>query len=116
MARNVINIDAESGANFIGDESTPAMVFDNVGTGAALRVVKTPAANASVAALELGIGSTASGSVLGLTQGAFVSAVSIVFAAGTGWAGMGGIRVARTDGTFGWIPVIPDGQFTAAAR
>lgn len=114
---NIINLSAETGAGYVGDDNaSPAITFDNTGTGSALRVQKSPAANNSIAALELGVGSMASGAAFGLVQGAFVSAVSIVFAASANWAGMGGIRVARSDGTFGWIPIIPDGSFTAAAR
>lgn len=113
---NIRNLDAEVGANYIADDTSAGVTFQNTGGGAALRVANTQTANNSIAVLELGTGSVASGAVLGLVNGAFVSAVSIVFAAGTGWAGMGGIRVARTDGTFGWIPVLPDGQFTAAAK
>lgn len=113
---NLINLDAEVGANYIADETSPGIDVQNTGGGAALRLHNTPAANNSIAVLELGTGSVASGAAIGLVQGAFVSAVSLIFAAGTGWAGMGAIRVARTDGTFGWIPVLPDGQVTAAAK
>lgn len=113
---NIINLNAEVGANFIADENTPGLTFENTGEGAALRLRHKPSANSSIAVLELGVASVASGAVIGLISGAFVSAVSIVFAASANWAGMGGIRVARTDGTFGWLPVLPDGVFTAAAK
>lgn len=113
---NVVNLNAEVGANFIGDDASPALTFSNTGGGSALRLSNTPTGNSSVGVLELGIGSVASAAAVGLVGGAFTSAVSLIFAAGAGWAGMGAIRVARTDGTFGWIPVLPDAQVTAAAK
>ena len=112
---NLVNLEAESGASLVGDDTAPALTLKNtLATGPALRVEKLGAANASIAALELSAASTASVPVIGLVNGAFVSAVSLIFAASGNWAGMGAIRVARNDGTFGWIPVLPDGQVTAA--
>lgn len=77
---------------------------------------RTPVGNASVGVVAI----TASGAsvpVLELRGSAFVSAVSIIFAAGAGWAGMGGVRVLLADGiTYGWIPVLPNSQFTAAVQ
>lgn len=109
----VRNIDAESGANMIGDDVSPTLSFSNT-TGPGLEVVGSTAANATLSGLRL-TQSVASGAVLNLGGKAFVSAVSIIFAAGAGWAGMGAIRVVRTDGTFGWIPVLPAAQVTPAA-
>jgi len=109
----VRNIDAESGANMIGDDVSPTLSFSNT-TGPALEVVGSTAANATLSGLKL-TQSVASGAVLQLGGKSFVSAVSLIFAAGSGWAGMGAIRVVRTDGTFGWIPVLPAAQVTAAA-
>jgi hypothetical protein len=113
---NIVNLNAETGANFIADDASPGLTFSNTGGGAALRLTNTPTAGASIAVLELGVGSVASAAALGLVGGAFTSAVSLIFAAGANWAGMGAIRVVRTDGTGGWIPVLPDGQVTAAAK
>lgn len=129
---NIRNLDAEQGANYIGDDAQPSLTITNSSTGPGLevdRLVATssatvarvnlspaiPAANATVVGINLGTPSRASGAVLALKGQSFVSAVSIVFAAGAGWAGMGAIRVVRSDGTFGWIPVLPDAQVTAAA-
>jgi hypothetical protein len=113
---NIMNFNAEVGANFIADDASPGLTLENTGGGSALKLKVTQVANNSIGVLDLSVGSTASGAALGLSGGAFVSAVSIVFAASANWAGMGAIRVARTDGTFGWIPVLPDGVVTAAAR
>lgn len=109
---NLRNLDAETGANFIGDDAQPAVSFANT-VGPALEVKGSTAANATLSGLKL-TQSTASGAVLNLGGKAFVSAVSLIFAASANWAGMGAIRVVKTDGTFGWIPVLPDGQVTAA--
>lgn len=110
---NVLNLDAETGANMIGDDATPTLSFSNT-TGPSLEVVGSTAANATLSGLRL-TQSIASGAALNLSGKSFVSAVSIVFAAGANWAGLGAIRVVRTDGTFGWIPVLPNGVVTAAA-
>lgn len=111
---NTINLNAEVGANYIGDDAQPTLTFSNTGGGSALRLHNTPSANASVAVLELGVGSVASAAAIGLIEGAFVSVSTVKFTTG-GVAGSGAIRVVRTDGTFGWIPVLPDGAVTAAA-
>lgn len=129
---NIRNIDAESGANFIGDDAQPTLSMSNSSTGPGLQVdslVVTSnvtvtrldvgtgilAANATIAALNFSSPSRASGAVMNLKGQSFVSAVSIVFAASANWAGMGAIRVVRSDGTFGWIPVLPSAVVTAAA-
>lgn len=110
---NIRNIDAETGANMIGDDATPTLSFSNT-VGPAVEAVGSTAANATLSGLRL-TQSIASGAVLNLAGKSFVSAVSIVFAAGASWAGLGAIRVVRTDGTFGWIPVLPNGVVTPAA-
>src|SRR3990167_1913284 len=128
---NLVNIWAEAGADIIGDDAQPTLTFRNTSTGSAilaerLAVVSTAsidavriggpilAAAATITNLHLAGASRASGAIFALKGDAFTSAVSLIFAAGTGWAGMGAIRVVRTDGTFGWVPVLPDGQVTAA--
>lgn len=131
---NLINLNAEVGANFIADDTDAGLTIENTGGGPALKVVggivltsgasvqtlsvggQILAAAATVTNLNVYGASRASGAVLALKGDAFVSAVSLIFAAGSGWAGMGAIRVVRTDGTFGWIPVLPDAQVTAAAK
>lgn len=113
---NLVNLYAEQDAEIVGDDAFPTLSIKNSSTGVTLKLQNTPSANATNAVLQLGVNSIASAPSFGLIGGAFVSAVSIIFAASANWAGMGGIRVVRTDGTFGWIPVIPDGQFTAAAK
>ncbi len=110
---NTINIDAETGANMIGDDALPTLSMENT-VGAALEVKGNRSANATLSGIRL-TQSIASGAVINLGGKAFVSAVSIVFAASGNWAGMGAIRIVRTDGTFGWIPVLPNAVVTAAA-
>lgn len=129
---NTINLNAEQGANYIGDDAQPAIRIENSSTGPGISVDKlhvtsavtvaqmniaqgVVAANATIVGLNLATTSVASGAVLKLSGQGFVSAVSLIFAAGSGWAGMGAIRVVRSDGTFGWIPVLPNAQVTAAA-
>lgn len=112
---NLLNLNSENDASLVADDTGPGLLVANTGGGSALRLRRTGAANSSIAVLELAMGSFASGAAIGLREGAFVSAVSLIFAAGANWAGMGAVRVVRTDGTFGWIPILPDGQVTAAA-
>lgn len=115
---DLINLTAESGRNIIGDDATPSLELENSSTGVALKLKNssTVAANATTAAdLELAGLSTASAAVLKLsgTQ-AYVSVSTIKFTTGA-VAGTGAIRVLRPDGTFGWIPVMPDTAVTGIA-
>lgn len=146
---NIINLNAEVGANYIGDDAQPALRIENSSTGPGISVDKllttsqaTVAAlnvaqlalvsGATISSLTLAQGilagnatvgmaiaiptpSVASGAAIKLSGQAFVSAISLVFAASANWAGMGAIRVVRSDGTFGWIPVLPSAVVTAAA-
>ena len=109
---NLVNLMAESGADMIGDDATPTLSFSNT-VGPALSVAAKNVANASISGLRLTNASMPSGAVIMLGAGAFVSAVSILFTTG-GVAGTGAIRVVKSDGTFGWVPVLPDAAVTAA--
>lgn len=77
---------------------------------------RSPVGNASVGVIAI----TASGAsvpALELRGSAYVSAVSIVYAASANWAGQGAIRVLFPDGiTYGWIPVLPSAVVTAAVQ
>ncbi len=127
---NIVNLEAEEGANIIGDDAQPTLALKNTSTGPSLKtegVVMTGrasisaadvgtnilAANATVANLNVHGSSVASGAVLALKGDAMVSVTSIKFITG-GVAGTNAIRIAKTDGTFGWIPVLPDAAVTAA--
>ena len=136
---NVINLNAEIGANYIGDDAQPAIRLENSSTGPglsvddlhvsslatiqssaltqpALTIGRTTSGNASVGVIAIGA-SGPSVPVIQLLGRAFTSAVSIVFAASANWAGVGGIRVQLSDGiTYGWIPVLPSATFTGAAE
>lgn len=111
---NIVNLDAESNADIVGDDGQPTLSLGNTGGGASLRVIATGLANATVAGLQLSDSSVASLAVMKLDGTAFVSAVSIVYATSANWAGQGAMRIVKTDGTFGWIPVLPDAVVSAA--
>ena len=138
---NKINLNAEIGADYIGDDAQPAVAFSNTGSGPGLEVhglvlqstvsldvidaesadidaltLGSPilAAAATITNLNVQGASRASGAVLALTGDAFVSATSIDFGDTAAVAGHGAIRVVLTDGTFGWIPVIPDARIDGA--
>lgn len=129
---NLLNYDAESGAGAIGDDSTPTLSLSNTSTGPGLEVDGlvvssnatitnmtlsggTAAANATVTGLKLVGNSIASGASFSLiNDSSFVSVSTITFT--TAVAGnVGAVRIVKPDGTFGWIPVMPDGAVTAIA-
>lgn len=118
---NIRNLDAEQGANFIGDDATPTLTIENSSTGAALSVDKLQidsdilAASATVGvSVQFRGASVASGAILKFTTDSLVSCTTIKFTTG-GVNGTKAIRIVHPDGTFGWIPVLPDGAVTAAA-
>lgn len=118
---NLLNLDAESGANAIFDDSTPGWTLENTGSGAALSLDKLQldtdilAANATVGtAASIRGASVASGAVLAFTTDSLVSCTTIKFITG-GVSGTKAIRIVNPDGTFAWIPVLPDGAVTGAA-
>ena len=105
---NIVNIKAEEGANIVGDDSAPALTLKNTGGGTALKIEGSTVANASITGLELSASSVPSGACISLTNTAFVSVISIIFANDANWAKWGAVRVVKTDGTKGWIPIFPD--------
>lgn len=112
---NLVNLYGESGAALVGDDTGAALTLKNTTAGPALRLESTPVGNSTIGVpLVLSANSGASVALVALANTGFVSAVSIVFAASANWAGLGAVRIVRTDGTFGWIPVLPDGVVTAA--
>lgn len=116
---NIINLDAESQANLIGDDAQPTLTLENSSTGHSLELKREDsgiaAANATLGMqLALNPSSVASGAVLKFNANALVSLTSVLATTG-GVAGTHGLRVAVGDGVFGWIPVYPDGAVTAAA-
>lgn len=123
---NVLNYDAETGANVIGDDSSPTLEIKNSSTGraldlegaaaAGLRVSTTGAANATARSpLELVGTSVASGAVLSLLNVSSFVSTSTIKAITAVAANCGVIRVVKPDGTFGWIPVYPDAAVTGIA-
>lgn len=115
---NVVNLNAETGANLIGDDTTAALKIENSGGGNALELEAsaTIAANATIGvALDLVATGTASGAVLKLTGSqAIVSTSTIKFI--TGGAGSDAVlRVLMPNGTFRWIPLLSDAAVTGIA-
>ncbi len=143
---NLYNLDAETNADYIGDGTEPAVRFRNTSTGPGLMaeglaiqstasidlahiphlrsgategvpvtVGRTTAiASPTVALVALNLGSTASAPVFELQSQGFVSATTILFTTGA-TSGVGAIRVKYGD-NYGWIPVMPAGSVTGAAR
>ena len=127
---NLINLNAETGANYIGDDAEPSLTITNSSTGPGLKVddlVATAgatvavqlnvaagivAANATVSGLNVWGASAASGAVFALKGDSMVSVTTIKFITG-GVAGTNAIRIVKSDGTFGWIPVLPDAAITS---
>jgi hypothetical protein len=141
--KTVLNLDADTGANVIGNETTPVLEISNSSTGPALKVdniVATSgatiaslstaggalvaesldvngailAANATVTAIDIRGASVASGASMGFSCDALKSVTTILATTG-GAAGTQAIRIVKADGTFGWIPVYPDAAVTGTA-
>ena len=122
---NLLNFDAESGANAIGDDSTPTLTLENSSTGRALDVkgtsaagirasVSASAANATVIVPVDIVGtSIASGALFALINKSSFVSTSTIMANTAVAANCGAIRIVKPDGTFGWIPVYPDAAVTA---
>lgn len=117
---NILNLTAETGADFIGDDTggvagAPQVSFRSAATeGLAANFGKTVLSSPSVAVISLNIASTASAPVFELQNQAFVSATTIITTTGA-TAGTGAIRVKYGD-NYGWIPIFPSGSVTGAAR
>lgn len=124
---NLVNINAEAGADIIGDDAEPTLTLVNTSTGNALRARSlattgvsadfnrgTVVSSPTVAVVSLGIGSGVSSPVLELREQAFVSATTILFTTAA-TAGTGALRVKIGD-NYGWIPILKDAAVTAAVR
>lgn len=117
---NILNLTAETGADFIGDDSggaagVPQVSFKSSATvGLAANFGKIVVGSPTVAVVSFNLASTASAPVFELQNQAFVSATTIAFTTG-GTAGTGVIGVKYGD-NYGWIPVLPAGAVTGAAR
>lgn len=124
-------------AILVGDDTQPAFTFRNSNAAPGPAVLSEALVVTSTASIDrLELAGTGAGNILAANatvgtqlafsapsraSGAFikfnaglVSAVSILATTG-GVAGTYAIRVVKPDGTFGWIPVYPDGAVTAAA-
>jgi hypothetical protein len=128
---NLPNLASSPGADFTGDTRMigltatggayasigPQMTFkSSVTEGVPLAVQQITVGSPTVALMAFALGSTASAPVVQLLGQSFVSATTILFTTGA-VNGTGAIRVAYPDGvTLGWIPVLPSGSVTAAAR
>jgi hypothetical protein len=112
---NLVDLWAETQASLIGDDSQPALTLKNTSTGAPLRLdPSAKAANATIGATQLVGQSVASGAVFAFLGDSLVSVSTIASTTGP-VAGTYALRVVTPKGTFGWIPVYPDGTVTAAA-
>lgn len=126
---NLPNLAAAAGADFTSDTRmiglsgtqgasvAPGVTFkSNATEGVALGVAALTVGSPTVALMALGLGSTASAPIFQILGQGFVSCTTILFTTGA-TAGTGALRVAYPDGvTLGWIPVLPSGSITAAAR
>ena len=113
---NLPNLSAESGADYISEDTlAPGVTFLSSATeGVPIQFARTVVGSPTVAIARLNINSTASAPVFELSNQAFVSATTILFTTGA-TAGVGALRVKHGD-NYKWIPLLPDGSVTAAAR
>lgn len=100
-----------------GTSIAPGVVFKSTVTeGVPFGLTRTVLSSPTVALFSLAVGSTASAPIIQILGQGFVSCTTIAFTTGA-TSGTGAIRVAYPDGvTLGWIPVLPSGTITAAAR
>lgn len=132
---NLSNLNAEIGADLIGDDAQPTLRLRNTSTGPGLvsegfaavstasidkiEVVGGGTGNILAGNATIGIQfalsnpSRASGAFLKINGGA-VSLATIKSTTG-GVAGTYGARIVLPNGEFGWIPIYPDAAITAAA-
>lgn len=80
MAKKLINLYAEDGANIIDDDLKATLQLENTSTGAALTVERSSTAGPTIAPLRA-IQSIASGVFLDI-RGAFISTASLLIASG----------------------------------
>lgn len=127
---NIRNLDAEIGANFIGDDAEPTLSITNTSTGPALqldKLVSTSSATITQATLR---GGNVSLAPIGVTPSANASAPALVVNAA---AGIGGFvsctsvvltTVANTDyairvrigaDQYRWIPLFKDAAIIGGA-
>ncbi len=136
---NTINLNAEIGANYIGDDAQPSLTITNNSTGPGLQVddlVISGSGGATISGNAAGtpvlnisksvIGAPTVGTIQIQTSGASIpifqfqgsalaSLSTIKFTTG-GVAGTFGLRVTDAAGVvLGWIPVMPDASVTAVA-
>lgn len=126
---NLPNLAASPGADFTtdtpmigfggvaGSSVAPGVTFkSSVTESVPLGVGRTVLSSPTVALVSLAVGSAASAPIFQIVGQGFVSCTTILFTTGA-TAGTGALRVAYPDGvTLGWIPVLPSGSITAAAR
>jgi len=112
---NLRNMDAEIGANFIGDDTEPALKIENSGGGNALNLEAsaTIVANATIGvALELVGTGTPSGAVLKISGSQALVSVATIDIGAAADASCYAIRVLAPNGEFKWIPVLDDAAVT----
>jgi hypothetical protein len=114
-----INLTARTGADIQGDDAsdTATLTFISLATeGATLKLGRgTVVGSTSVGLLQIDLASAASGPVFELSNQAFVSCTTIQFTTGA-TSGVGALYVKISPTTYGWIPILPAGSVTAAAR
>lgn len=112
---NVMNLNAEVGANYIGDDTTaPSVTFSNTNAaGLAAGFSKTTISSPTIGLIQF-LTSGASLPALQFAGSGFAS-LSTIKATTGGAAGTFGIRVVSDTGVLGWIPVYPDAAVTAVA-
>lgn len=128
----LLNVDSATNADIQYDGADPILTLNNtngpalvanklvVSSSATLAVGKLDvngpilAANATITGVDIRGASVASGAAIAFSGDALVSCTTIKFITG-GVAGTKAIRIVQADGTFAWIPVLPDAAVTGAA-
>lgn len=122
---NIINLDAEVGANYIGDDAQPALSITNSSTGPGLSVDKLLVTSTASIGGFAALAGTVTVSPLSLTPSALASAPALSVSTG-GYASITSVvltTVANTDyairvwvaGQPRWIPAFKDAALVGTA-
>jgi len=105
---DIINLNAESNRNIIGDDSSPTLSLENTSTGSAVKLTQTGATTG--VALEANVAATSAPTIAvikatnSVASGAFFQFAGFLASIASATSITRGIRVKFGD-SYGWIPI-----------
>lgn len=108
---DIMNLNAESGRNIVGDDATPVLELENSSTGSALKVLADPTVNPVFNVVNRSTGQAAtvalikiSASVASAPAFEFAGSVVVSTASLSGATLNAAVRVKFGD-VYGWLPI-----------